>query len=83
MTMNQRKRKKKRTKIKYRKLQLKISDKQKKMLELYCHTHKLTVNKLTRKAIKEYLERHYDIPEENVVSENQMSIFDLDGVDHI
>ncbi|MFH0866222.1 MAG: hypothetical protein V1904_08500 [Bacteroidota bacterium] len=79
--MIKRKRKKKHAKIKYRKLQLKISDKQKKMLEQYCHAHKLTVNKLTRKAIKEYLERHYDIPEENVVSENQMSIFDLEGVD--
>lgn len=73
--------KKKRPKIKYRKLQLKISDKQKRMLELYCRAHKLTVNKLTRKAIREYLERHYDIPEDNLVSENQMSIFDLEGVD--
>ncbi|HNW98813.1 MAG TPA: hypothetical protein PKK00_10430 [Bacteroidales bacterium] len=79
--MVQRKRKKKRPKIKYRKLQFKISDKQKKMLELYCNAHKLTLNKLTRKAIKEYLDRHYDIPTDNIVSENQMSIFDLDGVD--
>ena len=79
--MVQRKRKKKRPKIKYRKLQFKISDKQKKMLELYCRAHKLTLNKLTRKAIKEYLDRHYDIPTDNIVSENQMSIFDLDGVD--
>lgn len=74
-------RKKKHPKIKYRKLQLKISDKQKKMLELYCNAHKLTINKLTRKAIREYLENHYDIPQENLVGENQMSIFDLDGVD--
>lgn len=79
--MNQRKRNKKRPKIKYRKLQLKISDKQKRMLEIYCRAHKLTVNKLTRKAIKEYLERHYDIPQESIVGENQMSIFDLEGVD--
>lgn len=79
--MLSRKRKKKHPKIKYRKLQLKISDKQKKMLELYCDAHSITINKLTRKAIKEYLEKHYDIPQENLVGENQMSIFDLDGVE--
>jgi hypothetical protein len=74
------KRKKKRKKIKYRKFQFKISDIQKKKLDDYCRYHRISLNKLFRKSLREYMENHYDLPDKAIIHKNQMSIFDLEGV---
>jgi len=74
------KRKKKRKIVKYRKLQFMVSKIHKDKLKEYCAYHGITLNKLFRRSLREYMDRHYDVPVKQVVHKNQMSIFDLEGV---
>lgn len=70
----------KRKKIRYKKVEFKISAIQKKRIDRYCRLKKTTAVKVIKKAVKEYLERHAaDLPEEVVVSKNQLKLFDLGG----
>jgi hypothetical protein len=69
---------KKRKKIRYRKLVFKVSAQQKKQIDRYCKVKRTTTVRLIRKALNEYLDRHADeIPEEVVISKNQLKLFDL------
>jgi hypothetical protein len=71
-------RQKKRKKIRYRKVEFKVSDQQKKRIDRYCRYKKLTPVKMIKKAVEEYLQRHAaDLPEQVVVSKNQLKLFDL------
>ena len=71
------KRHKKRKKIRYRKMNLKITEKQKKQMLRFCRAKRTTPVRLIKKALLEYMERYgADIPEEVVVSKNQLKLFD-------
>ncbi len=74
------KRKKKRKAVKFRKLQFKVSKVHKTQLDDYCEYHEITLNKLFRRSLREYMDHHYDVPAKTVVHKNQMSIFDMEGV---
>jgi hypothetical protein len=67
-------------KMKYRPISFKITEKQKSMIDEYCHTHHLGTVQLLKLALKEYLERNISTQysaDELIVSENQLSIFDI------
>jgi len=70
----------KKKKIRYRKISFKVTERQKSIIDDYCHLHDLGTIKLLKLALKEYLERN--IPsqysnDEIVISENQLTIFDI------
>lgn len=77
------KRSKRRKKIKYKSISLKVSARQYSVLQRYCAKHKLTPNKVLKKALRVYMERfgpimdHVPLP----VSEKQLTIFDV-GAEH-
>ena len=77
------KKSRKNKKIKYRKITFKLSAKQKSILERCCELEKTTLNKFIKSAIKEhvmkYSERIAD-QDANVVSENQLALFDFDQI---
>ena len=72
------KRSKRRRKIKYKSVSLKVSAKQYDLLKRYCAKHKLTPNKVVKKALRVYLERFGPVLDNQTVkvSENQLTIFD-------
>jgi len=65
-------------KIKTKKLTFRLSLKQKKIIDMYCAAHNLTNNKLIKCALKEYMLLHYDLPDEEYISENQLNLFDFE-----
>lgn len=68
---------KKTKKIRYRKVTFKITDSQKKVLDLVSARHKITPNRLIKKAIHEYLEKYADfIAAEAIITKNQLKLFD-------
>lgn len=69
---------KRRKKVKFRKITFKVSGNQYCALQNYCTKHKLTSNKVIRKALKVYLERFGPVIEKHPVkiSEKQLTIFD-------
>jgi hypothetical protein len=70
--------KKRRKKIRYKSISLKVSANQYKTLQRYCSKHKLTPNKVFKKALKVYLERFGPVLDGQTirVGENQLTIFD-------
>jgi len=69
--------KKRSGKIKTKKVIFRLSSRQKKLIDRYCKAHKLSNNKLIKNALKEYMLHHFDLPSEQIISKNQMNIFDL------
>ncbi len=69
--------KKRAGKTKTKKITFRLSYRQKKMIDRYCKAHKFSNIKLIKNALKEYMLRHFDLPAEQIVSKNQMNIFDL------
>jgi len=64
-------------KIVTKKIVFRLSLRQKHMLDRYCKAHNLSNNKLIKSAIKEYMLLHFDLPDEEIISKNQMNIFDI------
>jgi hypothetical protein len=71
--------KKKPRKIKFYKKNLKIPESQNKNLKQFCKSHKTTENKVFRKALREFLQRHVHFIEHghHEVSPNQLTLFDF------
>ncbi|NTW32648.1 MAG: hypothetical protein HGB12_08500 [Bacteroidetes bacterium] len=65
-------------KIKTKKVTFRLSLKQKKIIDRYCISHNLTNNKLIKSALKEYMLRHFNLPDEEYISENQLNLFDFE-----
>ncbi len=75
--MADKKKKTRKKKIRYKTLAVKITREQFEVVDRYCRKHKLTPNKLMKKALWIYIDRFgplLDIPE-NHVSDNQLSLF--------
>jgi len=69
---------KKKFKVTYSKVELKIPTVQKRRLKAFCKSSNTTINKVYRKAIREFIERHaHPVGHTQMISENQMSIFDI------
>lgn len=72
----------KRKKVRYKSLSLKLSTISYAKLQRYCQKHRLTPNKVMKKALKVYMERFGPVMDHQVpVSENQLTIFDA-GADY-
>ena len=72
-------RKKKKRKIKYKKFEFKLSEKQKKIIDKFCHAKKVSPNKMMKTAIRDYITRFAgSLPEEDYISENQLKLFDVE-----
>lgn len=56
----------------------KIPESQQLMLKEFCQLHRTTENKVFRKALREYLHKHFHLVERDPseVSPNQLSLFD-------
>ena len=70
----------KKKKTKYRQISFKVTDKQKSIIDDYCHMHDLGTVQLLKLALKEYLERNVSSQygnDEMIISENQLTIFDI------
>jgi hypothetical protein len=74
---------KRRKKIKYKSISLKVSANQYSLLKFYCAKHKLTPNKVIKKALRVYLDRFGPVLDNHSVkvSENQLTIFDAGADD--
>ncbi|HNX07685.1 MAG TPA: hypothetical protein PKL96_08885 [Bacteroidales bacterium] len=71
--------KKKKRKIKYKKFEFKLSEKQKKIIDKFCHAKKVSPNKMMKTAIRDYISKFADsLPEEDYISENQLKLFDVE-----
>ncbi|MCK9611851.1 MAG: hypothetical protein PHR81_10745 [Bacteroidales bacterium] len=71
--------KKKKKKIKYKKFEFKLSEKQKRIIDKFCHAKKTSPNKMIKSAIKDYISKFADsLPEEDYISENQLQLFDVE-----
>jgi len=66
-------------KVKFYKVELKISKKEKQKIDLYCKIHGRTSKRVIKQAINEFLKRNGDLKILQVVSANQMNIFDIIG----
>ena len=70
---------KKKKKIKYKKFAFKLSEKQKSIIDRFCRAKKVSHNKMIKSAIKDYIRKFADsLPEEDFISENQLSLFDVE-----
>ena len=70
--------KSKKKKVKFRRFEFKLSDKQRKIIDRFCHAKKTSPNKMIKTAIREYISRYADTLPEDFISENQLSLFDVD-----
>ncbi|HNW90114.1 MAG TPA: hypothetical protein PKN48_10660 [Bacteroidales bacterium] len=71
--------KKRKRKIKYKKFEFKLSEKQKKLIDKFCHAKKVSPNKMIKTAIRDYISKFADsLPEEDYISENQLKLFDVE-----
>jgi hypothetical protein len=69
---------KKKFKVTYSKVEFKIPTVQKRRLKKFCKASNTTINKVYRKAIREFIEKHaHSSGHTQMISENQMSIFDI------
>jgi len=72
-------RKKKKRKIRYKKFEFKLSEKQKRIIDKFCHAKKISPNKMIKSAIKDYISKFAgSLPEEDYISENQLQLFDVE-----
>jgi hypothetical protein len=70
---------KKKRKIRYKKFAFKLSDKQKSIIDKFCKAKKISHNKMIKSAIKDYIRKFADsLPEDDCISENQLSLFDVE-----
>ncbi len=68
-----------RKKIRYRRVAFKITINQKKTIQTYCETRKITQIKLFKKAVKFYMERNQAMPKNDYhISKNQLKLFDME-----
>lgn len=70
-------------KIKYKKISFKLSAKQKTIIDRCCLLEKTTHNKFIKTAIKEHVMKYAERiaqQDANVVSENQLALFDFDNI---
>ena len=66
-------------KIKYKKFEFKLSEKQKKIIDKFCHAKKVSPNKMMKTAIRDYISKFADsLSEEDYISENQLKLFDVE-----
>ncbi|HOV11047.1 MAG TPA: hypothetical protein PLL90_04725 [Bacteroidales bacterium] len=71
--------KKKKRKIRYKKFEFKLSEKQKSIIDKFCHAKKTSPNKMIKTAIRDYISKFADsLPEEDYISENQLQLFDVE-----
>lgn len=71
--------KKRKRKIKYKKFEFKLSEKQKRLIDKFCHAKKVSPNKMIKTAIRDYISKFADsLPEEDYISENQLQLFDVE-----
>lgn len=58
-----------------------ISENRKKQLDLYCKANKTTKNKVLRQILSSFLDENCkkDTEKGNVVSKNQLKLFDVEG----
>lgn len=71
--------KKKKRKIKYKKFEFKLSEKQKGLIDKFCHAKKVSPNKMIKTAIRDYISKFAgSLPEEDYISENQLKLFDVE-----
>ena len=76
--------KKKKIKIRYKKFAFKLSEKQKSIIDRFCRAKQITPNKMIKLAIKDYIRKFVDsLPEEDYISENQLSLFDVEEENEI
>lgn len=69
---------KKKGKIKTKKVVFRLSLRQKKIIDRYCVSQNLTTNKLIKNALKEYMVNHYNLEDDDFISENQLKLFDFE-----
>lgn len=67
----------KKKKIVTKKIVFRLSLRQKRLLDRYCKAHGISNNKLIKSALKEYMLLHFDLPDEEIISKNQLNIFDI------
>ena len=70
--------KKKTGKIKTKKVIFRLSLRQKKIIDRYCISQNLTTNKLIKNALKDYMLNHYNLEDDEYISENQLKLFDFE-----
>lgn len=76
--------KKKIKKIKYKKFEFKLSEKQKKIIDKFCHAKKVSPNKMIKTAIRDYISKYASsLPEEDYIGENQLQLFDVEDEQYI
>ena len=69
----------KRKSIKYRQISFKLSEYQKKALDRYCKTNKVTPVRFMKALINSHVERYRDhAPPPSYVTENQLQLFESD-----
>ncbi len=77
------KRKRKKKKVKYRKMTFKFTADQKKAIEKYCLINRTTpvrfIKSLVNKRVEKY--RDMDIDESSYVTENQLTLFNIEEVE--
>ena len=70
---------KKKKKIKYKKFAFKLSEKQKVIIDKFCKAKKISPNKMIKSAIRDCISKFADsLPEEDFISENQLSLFEVE-----
>jgi len=79
VTRPKKKKKLHKRKVKYYKIELKISKNEKQKIDLYCQIHGKTAKRVIKQAISEFIKRNGDLKPPQVVSANQMNIFDIIG----
>jgi len=73
------KKKPKQKKIKFKTLSIKVSEKQKNIIDKFCKVKKTSPNKFIKQAIKTYIvSSQFSVVEENYITENQLSLFDIE-----
>lgn len=73
------KKKQTKRKVKYYKIELKISKNEKQKIDIYCKIHNKTVKRVIKQAVNEFIKRNGDLKPPQVISANQMNIFDIIG----
>ncbi len=75
-------RRRKRKGIKYRQVNFKLTESQKKALDRYCKTHKVTPVRFMKALINEHVARYRaDSPPPSYVTENQLELFGSESID--
>ncbi len=75
-------RRRKRKGIKYRQVSFKLTESQKKALDRYCKTHKLTPVRFMKTLVNNHVARYKtEPPPPSYVTENQLELFDSESAE--